>query len=98
MKRYAFVLAALASLAGAGDAFAQNAGCVTVGLPAPYQRAVSGKVVFVRPLATVLDGAVDDSGANGNNDALAVYCVTKRPTDPRGAVAMCLTGEFCPWR
>ena len=57
-----------------------------------------GKTVYVRPLATILDEAIDDFGANGINDALSVYCVTTAPSAPRGTLAMCLTFERCPWR
>jgi len=107
MKRYAFALVALLSLASEG-AFAQPSaaaqapapapGCVNAGLPVPVQRVVGGKIVFVRPLATVLDAAVDDFGQSGNDDALSVYCVSKTPNALQGTIAMCLTGEACPWR
>jgi hypothetical protein len=98
MKRYAFALVALASLTAGSDAFAQAAGCPTGGLPAPYQRVVGGNIVFVRPVANVLDAAVDDFGTGGGADALAIYCVTKTRTASRGSIAVCLTGEGCPWR
>jgi hypothetical protein len=97
MKRYAFALAALATLVS-GDAFAQAAGCPTLGLPQPYQRVVNNTIVHVRPFAVVLDAAVDDFGQNGAEDAIAVYCVTKTANAPRGNIAMCLTKEVCPWR
>jgi hypothetical protein len=96
----ASALAALGLLVLTGEAaLAQPAGCVTAGLPTPPQvRFVAGKVVFVRPLATVLDAAIDDFGANAAGDALSVYCVTNTPNAPRGNIAICLTGERCPWR
>lgn len=75
-----------------------QAGCVTDGLPAPQIKLVGGKYVFVRPLATVLDAAIDDFGQNAASDALAVYCVASTAKAARGNVAMCLTGEKCPWR
>ena len=98
MKRPIFALAAVASLAGGGDAFAQAAGCVTPGLPAPYQRAVGGSVVFVRPIGTVVDAAVDDAGTSSGGDGLTVYCVTKTRNAPRGSIAVCLTEKGCSWR
>jgi len=95
----ASALAALGLLSLTGEAaLAQPAGCVTVGLPAPQVKFVAGKFVFVRPLATVLDAAIDDFGANAGGDALSVYCVTNTPNAPRGNIAICLTGERCPWR
>lgn len=99
------VLGALTLILATTPAMAQTTtnpvapGCVIAGLPSPTQRVVGGNnIVFVRPLATVLDTAVDDFGANGLNDAISVYCVTKTRTAPRGSIAMCLTGESCPWR
>jgi hypothetical protein len=49
-------------------------------------------------LATVLDAAIDDFGQNAGSDALSVYCVTSTANAARGSLAMCLTGERCPWR
>jgi hypothetical protein len=98
MKRHVFALAALASLAGGGDASAQAAGCITSGLPTAYQRVVEGKTVFVRNFAIVLNQAIDDFGSGGIEDGLAVYCVTKTASAPRGNIAICLSKEFCPWR
>jgi hypothetical protein len=98
------VVGALTLILAAAPAMAQTAppppqaGCVTAGLPAAQIKLVSGKFVFVRSLATILDGAVDDFGQNAVNDALAVYCVTGTATAARGNLAMCLTGEKCPWR
>lgn len=97
--RKASFLAALALLPLlAQDALAQAAGCTTAGLPQAQIKLVGGKFVFVRPLVTVLDSAVDDFGKNAGGDGLDVYCVTKVANAPRGSLAMCLTGETCPWR
>lgn len=100
------VLGALTLIAAAAPAMAQTApppppqaGCATAGLPAAQIKLVSGKFVFVRPFATVLDAAIDDFGQSGpGGDALAVYCVSSTATAARGNLAMCLTGEKCPWR
>jgi hypothetical protein len=99
------IVGALTLILAAAPAMAQTpppapppVGCPIAGLPAPQVKLVGGKFVFVRPLATVLDGAVDDFGQNGAGDALSVYCVTDKQNAARGSVAMCLTGEKCPWR
>ena len=74
-------------------------GCPTAGLPAPQIKLVGGKFVHVRPFATILDAAIDDFGQSGaGGDALSVYCVTGTANAARGSLAMCLTGERCPWR
>jgi hypothetical protein len=98
MKRYAFALAALATLASSGDAFAQAAGCSTSGLAVPYQRVVNGTLVYVRDFAMVLNEAVHDFGQGGIEDAIAIYCVSNTASAKRGQIAMCLTKELCPWR
>jgi hypothetical protein len=92
-------LAALGLVSLTGQAaLAQPAGCATAGLPAPQVKFVSGFFVFVRPLATVLDPALDDFGINAGGDSLEVYCVTSTQIAVRGNIAVCLSGESCPWR
>ena len=61
-------------------------GCPTAGLPASEIKLVGGRFVHVRPLATVLDGAIDDFGQNGGDDALSVYCVTDTANAARGSL------------
>jgi hypothetical protein len=92
------ILAAAPALAQTPPPAPPPAGCPTAGLPAPQIKLVSGRFVYVRPLATVLDGAIDDFGQNAGSDALSVYCVTDKQNAARGSLAMCLTGEKCPWR
>src|SRR4051794_38353494 len=104
--RYLFVLSAIASLAmTGGSAFAapvkapaQAPQCVTSGLPTGVQRAIGNKVVFVRPIATVLDAAIDDFGQSAGSDNLQMFCVTNKANDVFGTTAICLSGESCPWR
>jgi hypothetical protein len=103
--RYLLALGAAAlTLSASGAAFAapakpaQAPQCVTSGLPTGVQRAIGNRVVFVRPMATVLDAAIDDFGQNGAGDGLQVFCVTNKANDVFGTTAMCLTGESCPWR
>src|SRR4051812_647317 len=102
--RYLLVSSTAAALLVSGGAFAapaqlsQAPQCVTSGLPQGVQRSIGSKVVFVRPLATVLDSAIEDFGQNDFGDSLQLYCVTKKANDVFGTIAMCLSGESCPWR
>jgi hypothetical protein len=92
------VIAAVPAMAQTPPPAPPPVGCSTAGLPAPQIKLVGGKFVHVRPLATVLDAAIDDFGQSGGSDALSVYCVTGTANAARGSLAMCLTGERCPWR
>ena len=73
--------------------------CVTHGLT----QGVIGKVVvdgqryFVRRLANIFDTSVDDFGASDVADHLEIFCVTRTAADRFGKIAMCLSGEECPW-
>ncbi len=77
---------------------AQAPQCVTSGLPVGVQRVIKNKVVFVRPIANVLNEAIEDFGENGIDDSLQLFCVTNRAKDAFGTIAMCLSNESCPWR
>src|SRR5262245_19329730 len=74
--------------------------CVTSGLTVDVVgvKIVDGVPYFVRRLATIFNEAITDSGASANDDSLEIYCVSRRATDRFGKLAMCLTGEECPWR
>src|SRR3954452_4339072 len=83
-ERHAFALVALISLAGEGALEARRArpaaGRVRQRRPAGAHPARRGRQDRpLRPLATVLDAAIDDFGADGNADALAVYRVPNKP-------------------
>lgn len=75
-------------------------GCATDGLNLGIVgfRVVEGKLSFVRRMATVLDPAVDDFGQNAGGDSLEIFCVSKSPEARFGKIAICLSGESCPWR
>ena len=105
MKRVAcVVLAALCSSAPASIASAQvpftTATCTNAnlngGITGP--RVVGNQTVFVRRLATVGDGAMDDFGTSAGGDGLELFCVSTGQGDGLGLLAACLTNEPCPWR
>jgi hypothetical protein len=87
----------LAALSGK-TALAHPSGCVVDGLQAPYQRQIGDQVVYVRKFAAMFDAAMDDFGGSAFGDRLWFYCVTHSPTVLRGEIAICLSGERCPWR
>lgn len=72
--------------------------CTTSGLPRPYERTVANSKIWVFPLATIQDGAMDDDGTSSSGDSLRMYCVGPEATSQLGLLAVCLTGEACPWR
>lgn len=74
--------------------------CVTSGLT----QGVIGKVVvdhqryFVRRMANIFNEAIEDFGASAVDDFLEIFCVSRRSSDRFGKIAICLSGEECPWR
>ena len=72
--------------------------CAMSGLSSGSYGFVDGQLVFVRRVAKVLDQAVDDFGESVADDNLEFYCVGKKPSDKYGDIAVCLSGEKCPWR
>ncbi|MCC5598197.1 hypothetical protein [Nostoc favosum] len=78
----------------------QTPDCVTDGLTQGVigYRLVGNTFYYVRRLATVPDGSVDDFGVNAGGDALEFFCLTDTPQTSLGKSAVCLSGENCPWR
>jgi hypothetical protein len=60
-------------------------------------KTVNGQVFYVRRMATIFQEALDDFGGNASDDNLEIFCVSKNSTDTYGIIAMCLSGEACPW-
>lgn len=60
-------------------------------------KTVNGEKFYVRRMATIFQQALDDFGENSIDDNLEIFCVSKKNTDTYGIVAMCLSGEACPW-
>jgi len=59
---------------------------------------VDGQRYFVRRMATIFDNAMDDYGASVGNDNLEIFCISRTAFDHLGKIAVCLSGENCPWR
>lgn len=59
---------------------------------------VDGQKYFVRGMATIFDKSMDDYGTSAADDTLQIFCVSKNKDDKFGNIAMCLSGEECPWR
>jgi len=57
----------------------------------------NGKFVYVRPVALIGDGAMDDWGPSAPGDALKIFCITNSSAEHTGYTGMCLTREYCPW-
>jgi hypothetical protein len=74
--------------------------CVTSGLTQGVVgvKIVNGVPYFVRRLAIVFNEAIADFGASAVDDSLEIFCVSRKSSDRFGKIAMCLTGEKCPWR
>jgi len=74
--------------------------CVTDGLTQGVigRRTIDGQNYFVRRMATIFDAAIDDFGESAVGDSAEMFCVSRRSSDRFGKLAMCLTGERCPWR
>jgi hypothetical protein len=74
--------------------------CVTDGLTQGIigPRTIDGQNYFVRRMVIIFNGALDDFGASAVADSLEIFCVSRRSSDRFGKIAMCLTGERCPWR
>ncbi|MGZ4956134.1 MAG: hypothetical protein ACXV8Q_13585 [Methylobacter sp.] len=58
---------------------------------------VNGDRYYVRRMATIFDNALDDFGVNNFGNELEIFCVSNNQNDTYGKIAMCLTGEECPW-
>src|SRR5262245_45907397 len=74
--------------------------CVTHGLTSGVigKVIVDGQRYFVRRLANIFDTSLDDFGTSANADHHEIFCVTRTAADRFGKIAMCLSGERCPWR
>ena len=74
--------------------------CMTEGLTEGEigSKYIEGQHYYVRRMATILDSALDDFGANGGSDDLEIFCVSRTSSDRYGKIAMCLSKESCPWR
>ncbi len=59
-------------------------------------KTVHGQNVYIRPVALIFDGAMDDYGPSASGDSLYMFCVSP-DGGYYGQTGMCLTGEPCPW-
>jgi hypothetical protein len=57
---------------------------------------VDNKWVYVRPMAWIGDGAIDDFGPSGGGDGLYIFCISP-DGGALGYSGMCLSKEPCPW-
>ena len=74
--------------------------CITSGLNASVigEVTIAEQKYFVRRMATIFEQAMDDYGTSAADDTLQIFCVSRNKDDRFGNIAMCLSGEKCPWR
>jgi hypothetical protein len=74
--------------------------CSTSGLTQGIigSKTVDGQRYYVRRLANIFASALEDFGATAVDDNLEIFCVSRTVGDRLWKIAMCLSGETCPWR